>query len=374
MTQKPSQGAADRFTPPEGVGGADDPPSSAEWLDGTLRCVPSALVDAAAARRLLGFARTLPESAGDELVMFEFRLGEAKPTADLAVQAEPHTAFADYLVARGEAEGASPASRGLARYLRDIGRPESFLARWLGYVMLEYDLADAGGGKPLVPGVFLGSRINLPAVGAERGFVRWRHGNPGVMTAAVCHAVGWEEVDRERREVQRVCDLLPWPGYSRHVGAMPGREPRAIRLIVGLPAEAVPGYLASAGWPGRLDLAGELLAEAVAFDLEVMVALDVGADGLLPGLGFELLVRRGWKAPAPLWRPFLKRLLALGLCLPEKERALRSWPRFELLYLASGAQWLLSGLNHVKLSIADGSVSAKAYPMVKLVAGASIVP
>ena len=347
-----------------------EPQSSAEWLDGTLRCVPGALLDAAAARRMIGFARTLPESAGDELVMLEFRLGEAKPTADLAVQAEPHTPFADYLVARGEAEGASPASRGLARYLRDVGRPDSFLARWLGYVMLEYDLADAGGGAPPDPGVFLGSRVNRPGAGAERGFVRWRHGNPGVMTAAVCHAVGWEEVGRERREVQRVCDLLPRSGYSRHVGAMPGREPRAIRLIVGLPAEAVPGFLANAGWPGRLDLAGDLMAEAVAFDLEVTVSLDIGADGLRPGLGFELLVRDGWKAPPRLWRPFLKRLLDLGLCLPEKERALRRWPRYELLYLTSGARWLLSGLNHVKLAIADGSVSAKAYPMVKLVSAA----
>ena len=329
MTQLPTQGAVDRFTPPEGVGGAGAPPSSAEWLDGTLRCVPRALLDAAAARRLLGFARTLPESAGDELVMFEFRLGERSRAADMAVSAVPHTPFADWLGERGEAEGASPLSRGLARYLGDVGRPGSFLARWLGFVMLEYDLADAGGGEPSAPGVFLGSRVNVPGGGGGRAFVRWRHGNPGVMTAAVCHAVGWEEVDRERREVQRVCDLLPRPGYSRHVGAMPGREPRAIRLIVGLPADAVPGYL--------------------------------------PGLGFELSVLAGWKAPHRRWRPFLKRVLDLGLCLPEKEHALQRWPRYELLYLASGNRWLLSGLNHVKLAIADGSVSAKAYPMVKLV-------
>ena len=184
------------------------------------------------------FRAGLAPAAGDEVFLFEFRLDEPEPAADLSLWAVPHRSFAEYLVERGEADGASSTSRGLARYLVETGREDSFLARWLAYAMLEYDLADGadGAGEAPTPGVFLGSRFDNPANRPTHGFVRWRHGNPGVMTAAICQAVGWEENDRERRHVQTLCDLLPQSAYSAQVGAMPGRESRAIRLVARLPA------------------------------------------------------------------------------------------------------------------------------------------
>ena len=351
---------------PEAYGGALAPLSSGDWMAAAVSCIPSALLDGAGAQRLIRCARALPAAAGDDVFLFEFRLGEPEPAADLSLWAVPHTAFADWLVARGDAEGASPASRGLARYLREIGRPDSFLGRWLAYAMLEYDLAGAHGENLPTPGVFLGSRIRKPADAPDPASVRWRHGNPGLMTAAICLAAGWEENDRDRRHVQLLCDLLPRLAYSAQLGAMPGREPRAIRLISRLPASEVPDYLARAGWPGPADLATEVAAEAASFDLKVSLALDVNESGVLPRIGFELYVADGWKSPPPLWNPFLKRLLALDICLPEKETGLRRWPRRELLFLADGARRLLSGLNHIKLVISDGRLSAKAYTMMKL--------
>ena len=132
----------------------------------------------------------------------------------------------------------------------------------------------------------------------------------------------------------------------------------------------MPNYLTRAGWSGPADLAGELAAEAASFDLKVSLAIDVTEYGLGPRIGLELFASIGWKAPPPLWYPFLKRLLDRGLCLPEKERALRRLPRRELVFMNDGARWLLSGINHVKVVISDGSVSAKAYPMMKLVPAA----
>ena len=333
------------------------------------RCVPKALLDGVGAERLIDCVRALPDAAGDQVFLLEFRLGEPAPAADLSLWAVPHTPFADFLVARGEADGASPAQRGLAHYLKDVGRPEGFLAQWLAYAMLEYDLADTREGELPTPGVFLGSRFDNPAARAANDAVRWRHGNPGVMIAAVCRAVGWREDCRERRQVQRACDLLPQSGYSAQVGAMPEREPRAIRLVTRLPAVTVPDYLARAAWPGSIAKVAALLEEAAAFELKVSLAIDVGAEGLLPRIGFELFLDNRWKAPPQRWHEYLKRLASHGLCLPEKEQALRHWPRRELLFQADGTRRLLSGINHVKLVVADGSIAAKAYPMMKLVPG-----
>ena len=347
------------------------PASPGDWMPAAIRCIPGALLGGAGERRLMRCVRSLPPSAGEKGLLFEVRLGERERAADLALWAMPHTEFAGWLVARGEADGASPASRGLARYLGEVGRPDSFLARWLAYAGLEYDLSAAGvGGENLpMPGVFLGSRFDDlpdgPAGGPPRGSARWRHGNPGVMTAAICQAAGWEEDDRERRHVQLLCDLLPRLAFSSHVGAMPGREPRAIRLVWRLPA-AVPDWLQRAEWSGPTALAGELAAEAASFGLMVSVAFDVNESGLLPRVGLELFTGNSWRAPPPLWYPYLGRLLARGLCLPEKERGLRLWPRRELLFTPGGARRLLSGISHLKLVISGGSVSAKAYPMMAL--------
>ena len=342
-----------------------------DWMPAAVRCIPGALLGGAGERRLMRCLRLLPPSAGENGLLFEVRLGERERAADLSLSVWPHTDFAGWLVARGEADGASPASRGLARYLGEVGRPDGFLARWLAYAGLEYDLSAAGaGGENLpTPGVFLGSRFdNLPG-GPPRGSARWRHGNPGVMTAAICQAVGWEEDDRERRHVQLLCDLMPPSAFSSHVGAMPGRELRAIRLVWRLPAPAAAAaadWLQRAEWPGPADLAGELAAEAASFGLMVSLAFDVNENGLLPRLGLELFTVASWRAPPPLWYPYLGRLVARGLCRPEKERGLRRWPRRELLFTPGGARRLVSGISHLKLVLSGGSVSAKAYPLTVL--------
>ena len=341
-------------------------------MPAAVGCIPGALLGGAGERRLLRCVRALPPSAGEEGLLLEFRLGERERAADLGLWALPHTEFGDWLVARGEAEGASPASRGLARYLREAERPDSPLARrWLACAGLEYDLAAAGvgGEDPPAPGVFLrslaGRQRRGPGREPGRGLARWRHGDPGgAMTAAICRLAGWDEDDRERRHVRLLCDLLPPSAYPSHVGAMPGREPRAIRLIWRLPAAAVPDYLERAGWPGPTALAGELAAEAASFDLKVSLALDVNENGLLPRIGLELFIRNGWRAPPPLWYPYLERLLARGLCRPEKGSALRGWPRRLLLFTSGDARRLLSGISHMKLVISGASVSAKAYTMM----------
>ena len=331
-----------------------------------LACVPRDLLDGPGAQRLIDCARALPDSANENVFLFELPLGDRQASADLSIWAVPNTPFGNWLVARGEAGDASPASRGLSSYLKDVGREGSFLARWLAYAMLEYDLADAEENAVPEPGVFLGSRMDIPKERPADRHSRWRHGNPGVMAAAICHAVGWQENEQESNALQTLCGLLPASAWSAQVGAMPRRIPRAIRSVVRLPAREVPSFLFRAAWPGPSGLVEKLLEEFSAFNLKVSLAFDVNHNGLLPRIGFELFIAARWKSPPQVWYPFLRRLRKLGLCLAEKERGLRQWPRRDLLFLESGARKLLSGINHVKLVIAGGRASAKAYAMMKL--------
>lgn len=340
--------------------------SSGEWMAAVLACVPRDLLAGPGAQRLIDWARALPDSVNENVFLLELALGEQQASADLSIWAVPHTAFGDYLVTQGEASDANPQSRGLCNYLKEVGHEGSFLARWLAYAMLEYDLTNNQENALPTPGVFLGSRINFPKQKAASDHSRWRHGNAGVMVAAICHAVGWEEVEQENHVFQRLCGLLPASAWSAQIGAMPQRTPRAIRSVIRMPAREVPSFLSRASWSGPFELVENLVEEIEMFDLKASLTFDVNHNGLLPRIGFELFIASRWKSPPQLWFPFLRRLRELGLCLGDKERALRDWPRRDLLFLQSGTRKLLSGINHIKLVIDGGSVSAKAYTMMKL--------
>lgn len=195
------------------------------------------------------------------------------------------------------------------------------------------------------------------------------HCHPRTAAAGIAAAVGWEPAEGERRAVERVFGALPTGGEVAHIGALPGRAPRALRILVQrLDTAEVPGFLERVQWAG--DSGGVVSALSGFRDIcrRFRLAVDVSARGTGPRLGVELFIRDQWDREDDWlgtniddWRPVVERLQARGWCLPEKARGLLAWPGIRQLYDARGVHLLYLGINHVKLVVEHGGVRAKAY-------------
>ena len=326
--------------------------------------VPRSLIDGRGWQRLLERVGGLPGCAAATGVGFEFRLvGDAY--ADLAVGIAPGYPMLDYYIARGKAATPGSAARALGRFFaRATGGETSSIcphSGWFESAMLEYDVAEAAPGQPADPGLFIRlvhGRPHWPSLPT-----------PGALAATLATAVGWVEDGREERAVEGVYATLPPGGRIGQIGAMPGRAPRLIRLIVDDVAEEdVPDLLGRLIWPGEsgpvMDLLGSMGDVAPHFRL----SLDVSVAGLSPRLGLEFypLVERQdrdhWLTTGRrVWRPIVERIEALQWCQPDKAQGLLEFPGLDKLFGERGVFLLYRGINHVKVSVEAGEVSAKAY-------------
>lgn len=321
--------------------------------------VPPSLIDGGGWNRLLDRVGSLPGWATAAGAGFEFRLfGDA--AADFAVAVVPGSPLLEFYVARGKDARPDSAAMSLGRFFAQVtGCPPS---SWFEAAMLEYDVAGAAPGQAADPGLF----------------VRLIHGEPGrsakplppasVLAAMLARAVGWAEVEGEARAVERVAAVLPPGGEVGQIGAMPGRGLQAIRLIVdGVATEDVPDSLGRLGWPGEVGQVMAVLGEMGDVAPHFRLSLDISVGGLSPRLGLELypLERNGrdhWLTTGrSAWQPIVERLEVLQWCQPDKARGLLDFPGFDKLFSERGVFILYRGVNHVKVSVEAGAVSAKAY-------------
>ena len=321
------------------------------------RFLPSALLDGAGWERLLARVDDLP-AAALEYCGFEFRLHTAEPAADLLVAALPDNPVTAHLIRVGEAAAPDSPAAALARHLRAHAHPGPDAA--IELTGLEYDVAETPPGARPPPGVFL--RLGAPpADGAQT-----------LPIAALANAVGWQDDAAERAAVDRAVAALPPGGHVAFVGALPGRAPRGVRLIVGgVGHDAVAATLERLGFPGSAQAATAVLAELRGPLPDFRLAVDVFAQGLSPRVGFELFMAgRASEAQPGLgvtwadWLPGIQALRQRGWCVPEKFRGLREWIGLERLYDQEGVRLLHKGLHHVKLAVTAGAeqqVLAKAY-------------
>ena len=166
----------------------DAPASFAALLAGCRSLFPRALMGDAGWERILDRARRLPRSVTDTPFGFEFHLGETRPEADLCVVALPGSDLSQHYVRQGERAGPGSAAAALAAGLREqIANPDSWLARCVEGLVLEYDLAGLPPHRPPAPpGVFLAPKKSadpktLPA-----------HRDPAGVLAALAATVGWD--------------------------------------------------------------------------------------------------------------------------------------------------------------------------------------
>ena len=236
---------------------------------------------------------------------------------------------------------------------------------WTSGTILEYDVANVQPGQHPAPGVFLKLRRTRRPGRADQ-----HHRTPRVLTATLAQAVGWTKDTSEQGAVERVFDALPTSGEVVHVGALPGRVPRAIRLIIkGIGAADLPALLERLGWRGSIRTVTAVLTDLRESLPRFRLSVDVAAQGLSPRLGLEMYLEGEWgqgfedwlTTGRHDWRPVVGRLAALGWCLPEKAQGLVAWCALDRVYDRAGVFLVYKGINHVKLTIEDGGVHAKAY-------------
>ena len=348
---------------PAGVRGADLRGSFAPILEGCRPLFPPELVDSGGWERLLDRARRLPRSVLDATFGFEFRLGEPSPEADFFVWARSGSELSRHFIREGaRAEGGSPAAALAAGLREQTENPESYLARAVSGVVLEYDLAGLAPGRPPPPpGVFLSPRRSASGPRRQDSF---GHRNPAGLLAALAVTVGWDGHEEMLGAVERIFAALPEGGHVFQAGALPARSPKAFRILLGgVARERVPALLERVEWPGPADEAAEALASMADVVDHVAVSLDVTARGPGPRLGLEL-----YRVGAD-WRPFIARIEEKGWCLPAKAEGLRRWRGAERLFGGGEVHRVRLGVSHVKIVVERGArTEAKAY------AGMSILP
>ena len=329
--------------------------------------IPCELIGGPEWTRLLDRIGGLPEKGVASRCGFEFRLDAPAPAADFFVVVIPGQVLARYYIRQGTTEGAGPAAAGLARHLVLMAPPDGpsrgdSVADWNNGMTLEYDVAEVARGGA-APGVFLRMRRTRTPERKDP-----HHCRPRTAAAGIAAAVGWEPDEGERRAVERAFDALPAGGEVAHIGALPGRAPRALRILVQrLERAEVPGFLERVQWSGDSDGVVSALSDFRDICRRFRLSVDVSAHGTAPRLGVELFVREKWDREDWIatdiedWRPVVERLQARGWCLPEKARGLLAWPGVRQLYGARGVHLLYLGINHVKLLVEQGGVRAKAY-------------
>ena len=376
----------------------DAPASFAALLAGCRSLFPRALMGDAGWERILDRARRLPRSVADTHFGFEFHLAETRPEADLCVVASPGSDLSQHYIREGErardrgCRGARRSSGGRARkqaqpsqWAQESGRagpaaalaaglreqianPDSWLARCVEGLVLEYDLAGLPPHRPPAPpGVFLAPKKSadpkiLPA-----------HRDPAGVLAALAATVGWDGHEHEEMQgaVERVFAALPESGRVFQVGALPARSPKAFRLVLaGVPKAEVLSLLERLEWPGPMAAAADVIASTDDVVAYLFLSMDVNARGPGSRLGLELYRPSRWQeAKRAEWRPLIARLEERGWCLPSKAEGLRRWPGVEWLVGREGMHRIRQGINHVKVV-----VDRRAPTVAKAYAGMSIRP
>ena len=184
---------------------------------------------------------------------FDFRLGVSEAATDFVVAIIPGHPLLDYYICQREAAEPNSPLSALGRFLSRMAATASEppVGDWFTSAMLEYDIAEPLSGARPDPGIFL--RLNY-GTGAHQPAPSLP--TPGQLTAQIADAVGWNSNENERRAVEQALAALPPGSEVAHIGAMPGRELRAVRLIVRSVEEEVPHLLERMGWLG---LAARLL-------------------------------------------------------------------------------------------------------------------
>ena len=337
-------------------------------LSAVLEIVPDAILSAPGRGRVLRWASQFPAFALESTFGFESRLDEDSPQCDLFLSVQPRSRFSRHLIASGAHSRATASARGLGGVLTEVAEDDGFLSQWFRTVILEYDLAASRAPETEPPGVFLephGSFLDRRANSTPSASGRGVTCGPQIMTSAICRAVGRATDPAELGGMERVHRALPRTATTEHLGALPAREPRAVRLVVAMPKTEVIRFLRRIEWTGSMVHAERALhwLDRLRGDAETAtLACDVSAEGVSTRLAFELFARERWHRGRPrFWASMIGHFVENGWCTRAKATGLLSWPEGDYLLTETGVYQLLTGINHLKLVLHGDGIATKAY-------------
>ena len=321
------------------------------------RFLPEELLDARGREHIVERVRALPGSAlAGSIAGIELRLGEVEASADFGVALSAPSPLADHYVEHGRRASASPRAMALGTF---ISRLDS--EGWPSACSLEYDVYGLPGGERPDPGLF----ISVAQIPENAGVPS--HGD---VVDQLADALCLPRDDKVRESVEGVCEALPAGALVEVIGAMPSRGVRAVRLsLTAVAARDVAGFLRRLGWSGPIPLAEETLMDVLDIVPSFYVALDVGPDGPLPGIGFGLSpfadgdsIFSSWhKSSRSAWQPCIEHLVEREWSLADKGDALVEFCGVKQLVGSIGVVLLFQLISHVKITVSHDGVKAKAY-------------
>ena len=346
--------------------GSADPPGEAvhgsfgELLSELRSLFPTALVNGSGWARLLALAHRLPISVIDNRFGFEFDLCDADPVADFCVVPTPGSRLAEFYGRQGELAAPGSAEAALGTFLADqASDPRKMRSEGRGGVILEYDLAGISPDRSPPPGIFI-----VPGDVRDESVKEKLFAEPERLADALWAVAGRKPDALILRGMQHIYRMMPPIGSVSQAGILPGRTQRAVRLIIQTrAAEDATELLERIRWPGRpADAAAVCESMAGLARPGAALSVDVAADGVSPRLGLEFFRPVGWyELDHPGWNRLIDRLEERGWCLPEKARGLKTWPRVEQSFDRSRVHRIRQSINHVKVVMNRGDISAKAY-------------
>ncbi|MDJ1168789.1 hypothetical protein PMG71_05070 [Roseofilum sp. BLCC_M154] len=197
---------------------------------------------------------------------------------------------------------------------------QNFLAQWelslheIPEIWLEYDRDNSSDFLPL-PAIFVG----FP-----------QEKNPTVDTYAIAtkslnlllDCSVWHKWQDNLERCFRAC---PHGVFVSHIGVMLSRNSPALRVNVKhLQPDALVDYLQEIGWQQDTQELQALMKQLLEFVDLLTVCLDVG-QLIYPQIGLECILH-GQPPHESRWAMLLDFLVKRGLCLPEKQEALLTWP------------------------------------------------
>jgi hypothetical protein len=308
---------------------------------------------------------------------FECRLSDAGTGADVALcfYSRRGNKEAISMLRVPPAVAATPGWQRLQRFLAAAAADRAGLWDRIDNLWLEFDVV-----APLSPcPVFFFMPVARGAVGGSAAGGPWDERQP--ILAALLHLLPGG-ADHGRARILSAClDAFRAPDRHMLVGLMLGRGTNICRLCLRMAdLDAAAAYLARIPAPGQLVLLDALRRELGGLPpAAVMVDLDIDDGTLAPRLSVNIRAGSGTCREGSGEAALLERLVALGLCAPEKRDALLAYAGAS--YLAAAPEtwpkamvdrWESSGgdetpvcvrrLHHIKISgAAAGSWSVKAY-------------
>ena len=347
---------------------AEEGASMDELLGHFRSGISPVLIGAPQWERIRDRARTLPITMGAQPFGFELPLHKRRPEADFGVTLASGNRSGAFFEARARSDATDETARAVSGLLRKMETEHSPLRQIVGRkLMLEYDIGSAGGNGGPIPGVFLHpSERAIVSGGAHRKDV-------GIVVDALVSCVGWERIDAERSNAERVHLAQPEDTRLDSFGVFPSRA-RTLRLaITGFTGRrALCSFLEDIGWPGEIAAVEALVSR---FEERMSIVrsgghVDVREDGVGPTLGLTLIVKRRhtkdsryWLDRPTDWDPFLSALGHEELVVPEKLEALAGWAsKPTTLFAKTGRFVMLRGIHSIKLVVSGSRLEkAKAY-------------